>query len=91
MTALVVALLALSPGALREPPARVKYPAESKGEVTFDHAAHLARREKCRTCHGDGPVQKVEMDKKRAHSLCLGCHASKHKGPVACGGCHEEE
>ncbi len=89
MTAFVAVLLALAAG-MPEPPAQVKYAAE-KGEVTFDHAAHLARREKCRTCHGDGAVKKIEMGKKKAHELCLGCHGVNHKGPIACTGCHAEE
>ncbi len=91
MAAFVVVLLALAPGALREPPTQVKYAAAAKGEVTFDHTAHLARREKCASCHGEGAVQKIEMGKARAHVLCIGCHGVKRKGPVGCTGCHLEE
>ncbi len=90
MTALVVVLLALAPGALREPPAKVKFHAEKQGDVTFDHPVHLALRERCKTCHGDGPIQKMQMDKRRGHSLCFGCHVRKKRGPTACNGCHEE-
>lgn len=84
MTALA---LALALAALPTPPAQVKYVLD-RGDVTFDHAAHLARREKCRTCHGDGPVKKVALGKRKAHVLCVGCHAAGQKGPKACGDCH---
>ncbi len=79
--------LALALAALPTPPTTVKY-AVLRGDVTFDHAGHVARREKCRTCHGDGPVQKIELGKQKAHVLCVGCHAGKRAGPKACDGCH---
>ncbi len=88
MTLIAMIVSALTLG-MPEPPTTVKYAAE-RGEVTFDHAAHLSRREKCRTCHGDGAVVKVEMNKQKAHELCLGCHGLKRKGPTGCTGCHEE-
>ncbi|HET8542174.1 MAG TPA: cytochrome c3 family protein [Anaeromyxobacter sp.] len=84
MTALVVAL-ALS--ALPTPPTQVKYAAET-GDVMFDHAAHVARREPCRTCHGNGPAQKVELGRQKAHVLCVGCHAAARAGPKSCYACH---
>lgn len=84
MNALV---LAAALAALPVPPTQVKY-VVAKGDVTFDHAAHMARRERCRTCHGDGPVRKVALGKDRAHVLCVGCHASSRAGPKSCGGCH---
>ncbi len=84
VTALVVAL-ALA--ALPTPPTRVTYRAD-KGDVTFDHAAHVARREPCATCHGPGVVQKVELGRKKAHVMCVGCHAARRSGPKACGDCH---
>lgn len=88
MTGFVLAsLAALSIAAMPEPPTRVKYTA-SKGDVTFDHAAHVARRETCRRCHGDGPARKIEMEKKTAHLLCLGCHLEKKVGPKGCTECH---
>ncbi len=87
--ALLTTIVALSLGAMPEPPARVKYVAE-KGDVTFDHAAHVARREGCRSCHGEGPVKKVELGKKAAHVLCVGCHATRRVGPRGCSGCHDD-
>lgn len=90
LTAGVLAIVvALSLSAMPEPPGRVKYVA-SKGDVTFDHAAHVARRERCRTCHGDGPARKVELERKTAHLLCVGCHAEKRAGPKACSECHDD-
>ena len=84
VTALVLALaLAAAP----TQPTQVKYSAQ-RGDVTFDHAAHVARRERCRTCHGEGPARKIELGKKKAHVLCVGCHAAGRAGPKACGDCH---
>ncbi|HEX9306049.1 MAG TPA: cytochrome c3 family protein [Anaeromyxobacter sp.] len=88
MTGIALAtLLTLSAGAMAEPPNRVKYTAD-KGDVTFDHAAHVARRESCKACHGEGAVTKIELDKRSAHVLCVGCHAGRRAGPKACTGCH---
>jgi hypothetical protein len=80
-------LVAFAAGALPEAPQKVKYTLD-KGDVTFDHAAHVARREPCRTCHGGGPVQKIELEHKSAHTLCVGCHLRLQTGPKACGACH---
>lgn len=87
-TLALAALVALLAGSAT-PPGKVEYDVE-KGLVTFDHAAHVARREKCRTCHGDGTARKLELGKRRAHTLCVGCHAAGRAGPKACGECHEE-
>lgn len=83
-------LVALSTGAMPEAPTRVKY-TTTKGDVTFDHAAHVARRETCRACHTDpGPVRKIELEHKKAHVLCVGCHLSRKAGPKACSQCHDD-
>lgn len=84
LTALVVAL-ALA--ALPTPPTQVKYVCD-KGDVTFDHAAHVSRREPCLTCHGEGPARKIALGKRKAHVVCVGCHAGKRAGPKGCDGCH---
>jgi predicted CXXCH cytochrome family protein len=86
---LLTTIVALSTGAMPEPPTKVKYTAD-KGDVTFDHAAHVARREGCRSCHGEGAVQKLELDKRSAHLLCVGCHATRRVGPKGCSGCHDD-
>jgi predicted CXXCH cytochrome family protein len=83
--ALVLALA--GPAGAAQPPTKVKYTLE-KGDVTFDHQAHTGRREKCKSCHGEGPARKVELDKKSAHTLCVGCHLKLRAGPKACGECH---
>ncbi len=84
MTSIV---LPLALAALPAAPTQVRY-VTAKGDVTFDHAAHVARREPCRTCHGTGQVQKVALGKQRAHVLCVGCHAAAKVGPKACWHCH---
>lgn len=89
MTALAAAIAAVALAAgMPEAPTRVRYTLD-KGDVVFDHAAHVARRETCRSCHGEGPVRKVELDKKAAHVLCVGCHLSRKAGPKACTQCHD--
>ena len=80
-------VIALVAGGMPEAPTKVKYTLD-RGDVTFDHGAHTARREKCKTCHGDGAIRKIDLDKKSAHALCLGCHLKLRTGPKACGGCH---
>jgi predicted CXXCH cytochrome family protein len=82
-------LVALTSGAMPDAPTRVKY-TTAKGDVTFDHAAHVARRETCRSCHTDaGPVRKIELGNKKAHVLCVGCHLGRKAGPKACTQCHD--
>ena len=89
MTALAASILvALASGTMPEPPGRVKYTLD-KGDVVFDHAAHVARRETCRSCHAAGPARKIELDKKSAHVLCVGCHLERKAGPKACTQCHD--
>ncbi len=83
-------LVALSTSAMPDAPTRVKYTTE-KGDVTFDHAAHVARRETCKSCHTDpGPVRKIELGNKKAHVLCVGCHLARKAGPKACSQCHDD-
>lgn len=87
MTALPLAvLLALVAGQLPTPPDVVKLPA-SNGEVRMSHPNHLARRETCKTCHGEGPVRPITLDKDSGHALCRGCHEAKG-GPTRCSACH---
>jgi hypothetical protein len=90
LTGLVLTtFVALATGALAPAPERVKY-VTTKGDVTFDHRAHTGRREACKTCHVAGPIRKVELDKKSAHALCLGCHLTKRVGPKGCTECHDD-
>ena len=87
MNPLAWILSALVAAGMPEAPKKVKYTLE-KGDVTFDHAGHVSRREKCRSCHGDGPVRKIELVRKSAHLLCVGCHLRVKAGPKACTECH---
>jgi hypothetical protein len=48
---------------------------------------------KCTTCHldpkGDVPgMREMSMQKNPFHTLCVDCHKTEKKGPVACAGCH---
>ena len=86
----IVASLALAGATVAgaaQPPQKVKYTLD-RGDVIFDHGAHTGRREKCQSCHGEGPARKVELDKQSAHTLCVGCHLKLRAGPKACGECH---
>jgi hypothetical protein len=57
--------------------------------VTLDHAAHLARKASCKTCHGPGPIQRIDhFEPKVAHDRCIGCHKQEAKGPTGCRDCH---
>ncbi len=83
LTALVLVLAALP-----TPPHKVVFPTR-KGDVTLDHAAHLARRTPCKACHGPGVVGKLEdWEYQRAHLVCVGCHRDGGRGPIVCSGCH---
>jgi DnaJ-class molecular chaperone len=81
-------LLATAPAALPAPPQKVVFK-NSKGDVTLDHTAHLARRAHCATCHGPGVVAKIEgFEMQRAHLVCVGCHRDNARGPILCKDCH---
>lgn len=83
------ALVAVGAGSLPSPPQRAVFHTRVFGEVTLDHAAHLARRTPCRSCHGEGPVKKVEhLGAARAHEVCRGCHQELARGPTGCRDCH---
>jgi hypothetical protein len=74
--------------ALPPPPPVVVRTTRYYGTVTIDHVAHLARRSPCKSCHGPGPVRKLEFTPKIAHERCIGCHQTIAKGPTSCQGCH---
>lgn len=74
--------------ALPPPPDSVVRESRYFGTVTIDHRAHLARRAPCRSCHGSGPVTKIELTPRIAHQRCIGCHQDLARGPAACSGCH---
>jgi hypothetical protein len=75
-------------GALAPAPDKVVRQTRSFGTVTIDHGAHLARRSACKTCHGPGPVTKLEFTPKVAHERCIGCHREQQRGPMKCRECH---
>ena len=75
-------------GALASAPDKVIRQTRSFGTVTIDHGAHLARRSACKTCHGPGPVTKLEFTPKVAHERCIGCHREQQRGPLKCRECH---
>ena len=75
-------------GALPTPPKKVVLQTKTYGTITVDHAAHLARRTACRSCHGDGPVAKISFTPRQAHDTCRACHVDLKAGPTDCRGCH---
>lgn len=75
-------------GALPPPPGNVVLETRTYGTVTVDHGAHLARRTACRSCHGDGPVSKINFTPRQAHDACRACHVDLQRGPTTCRGCH---
>lgn len=78
-------------GALAPAPATVVRKTRYYGTVTIDHRGHLARRHACKTCHGPGPVSKIQFTPKVAHDRCIGCHQEQARGPDRCAGCHVRE
>jgi hypothetical protein len=75
--------------ALPPPPQVVILDPGYYGSVTVNHAAHLARRAACKSCHGPGPVQKLgRLSAADAHGRCRGCHEEIARGPTDCRGCH---
>ena len=81
-------LMQVLPSAMPQPPQTVVRHTYF-GDITIDHAAHLARHAKCVQCHGPGPVRKIrKFTPKVAHERCIGCHQQVAKGPEKCAGCH---
>ncbi|ABC81662.1 cytochrome c3 family protein [Anaeromyxobacter dehalogenans] len=74
--------------ALPPPPSKVVRTTKTYGTVTLDHAAHLARKISCKSCHGNGAVTKIEFTPRQAHDTCRSCHVQLAKGPTDCRGCH---
>lgn len=74
--------------ALPPPPSKVVRTTKTYGTVTLDHAAHLARKISCKSCHGSGAVTKIEFTPRLAHETCRSCHVQLAKGPTDCRGCH---
>ena len=86
------AFLAATPAlaAPPKPPEHVVLKAKD-GNVHFDHKLH--QKQGCKNCHGAGAPAKIQMDKDKAHKLCLDCHKQKAKGPAdekKCDGCHKK-
>ncbi|ACL65414.1 conserved hypothetical protein [Anaeromyxobacter dehalogenans 2CP-1] len=74
--------------ALPPPPSKVVRTTKTYGTVTLDHAAHLARKISCKSCHGNGAVTKIVFTPRQAHETCRSCHVQIAKGPTDCRGCH---
>jgi predicted CXXCH cytochrome family protein len=81
--------LGLATIAIAAPPTTVTLTAKN-GNVTFDHKAHATRVGACKTCHGEGAPQKIELDQQKAHALCIECHKTKAAGPTKCVDCHKK-
>jgi c(7)-type cytochrome triheme protein len=80
----------------KQPPAKVMF-STKMGDVTFDHAKHLARVDgKCETCHtklfpqSKDPINfKPNMHKtaEAAKAACAGCHVMGGPAFVVTGNC----
>ncbi len=82
--AVAVGVVALAPV-----PDKVVLETKSFGTVTLDHAAHLRERATCKTCHGPGPIKKIEgWTPRQAHDICVACHKDLKRGPTGCRQCH---
>lgn len=82
-----------APAAPAKLPGIVIYPAPRQGKIAFNHAGHAGRLVSCEVCHGDKPLQKVDVSGMAAgHGLCKKCHqASNGKAPTGCNGCHAKK
>ncbi len=65
------------------------------GNVTFNHAKHLAAGAKCTACHKDEKGGAIEgfnktVSKDKAHATCWACHKKEGKGPQKCADCHKK-
>lgn len=54
-----------------------------------------AKVQKCSSCHLDPKdnapsMREASLQKNPFHSLCIGCHKTEKKGPVACTACHKK-
>lgn len=79
---------ALVVAALPAPPETVTLKTRMFGTVEVPHQTHLDLRVSCKTCHGPGPVGKIDFTPKAAHDLCRGCHQAEGAGPIGCRDCH---
>ncbi len=90
IVAVAFLVTASSAMAATPPPEKVVLKAKD-GNVTLDHKAHT--KQGCKNCHGAGTPGKIELDKDKAHKLCLDCHTQKAKGPAdekKCDACHKK-
>jgi hypothetical protein len=79
---------ALVVAALPPPPENVTLQTRMFGTVDVPHKTHLDLRVSCKSCHGTGPVGKIDFTAKTAHDLCRGCHQTEQAGPTGCRDCH---
>lgn len=83
--AAAVALFA-SPAFAAAPAAPISLPAKT-GNVAFNHKTHTMD---CTKCHADAKGGKIELNKDKAHALCVDCHKTGAKGPTKCAECHKK-
>jgi hypothetical protein len=80
---------ALVIAALPPAPEKVTLTTRMFGNVDVPHKTHLELRIKCKSCHGAGPVGKIDFETPRvAHDACVGCHKAEQAGPTGCRDCH---
>ncbi|HTP52017.1 MAG TPA: cytochrome c3 family protein [Anaeromyxobacteraceae bacterium] len=86
-----VAFVTAATAAFAAPPPTEVVLNAKEGNVTFNHKAHQSQG--CKNCHGEGKPGKIELNKDKAHKLCIDCHKEKAKGPAdekACTNCHKK-
>ena len=82
-------LLAAALAAMPVPPTQVRYVVD-KGDVTFDHAAHLPRvNGDCKRCHAQQPEAGATSYQWPAMAACTSCHNhQKDFAESRCRPCH---
>ena len=66
-----------------------KYSGDTKGEVTFDHNAHVeALDQDCSSCHKDGAAITI-ASMSDGHGLCGECH-EQTSDMKQCSSCHSK-
>ncbi len=85
-----ITFLVVAGATMAAPPPETVVLKAKTGDVTFNHKAHT--KQGCKNCH-EGKPAKMELNKEKAHALCINCHKEKKAGPQdekKCAGCHKK-
>jgi len=86
----LVAVAFVSIASAAAPPDTIPLPSK-EGNVAFNHKAHM--KAGCKNCHGEGKPGKIELNKDKAHKLCIDCHKEKKvavQDEKNCAACHKK-